>query len=132
MGPIQESMGLERFSAVLHRSKRSKFRIVKRDPQRHFAARGTPSGEPTMRTTIFAAATALALSAAPAFAAGGYAFQTDPLPVQAGEHVAGNLTLEGQRPGAERLVDRQQLQLNALRSQNLGTYLWAPSEGNGS
>jgi hypothetical protein len=53
-----------------------------------------------MRTTIFAAATALALSAAPAFAAGGYAFQTDPLPVQAGEHVAGNRTwmANGQAP----------------------------------
>jgi hypothetical protein len=85
-----------------------------------------------MRTTIFAAATALALSAAPAFAAGGYAFQTDPPPVQAGEHVAGNLNLEGQRPSAKRLADQQQVQINALRSQNLGTYLWAPSQGNGN
>lgn len=84
-----------------------------------------------MRTVIFAAATALALGAAPAFAAGGYAFQ-DPLPNQAGEHVAGNLNLNGQRPGAERTDGQQQLQINAVHSQSLGTYLWAPAQGNGN
>ncbi len=88
-----------------------------------------------MRTFIFAAATALVLSAAPAFAAeigynSGYALQ-DPVSDQAGEHVAGNLTLEGQRVGDQQ-VNGQQVQINALRSQTLGTYLWAPSQGNGN
>jgi hypothetical protein len=52
--------------------------------------------------------------------------------MQAGEHVAGNLNLDGQWPGAERLDGQPRLQINALRSQNLGTYLWAPSQGNGN
>lgn len=66
------------------------------------------------------------------FAAGGYAFQTDPLPAEAGEHVAGNLSLDGQQPGSQRLNGQQQVQINALRSENLGTYLWSPSQGNGN
>lgn len=85
-----------------------------------------------MRTLILTAATALMLGAAPAFAADGYAFQTNTLPVQAGEHVAGNLNLDGQPSGAGQLDGQQQVQINALRAQNLGTYLWAPSQGNGN
>jgi hypothetical protein len=46
--------------------------------------------------------------------------------------VAGNLNLEGQRAGSQRLNSHQQVQINALRSQNLGTYLWSPSQGNGN
>jgi hypothetical protein len=123
-------MATERFSAVLHRSK-AFYLLSRKLPTGISPLGGTASGGRTMRKSLFAAAAALALSAAPAFAAGGYAFQ-DPLPNQAGEHVAGNLNLNGQRPGTEGGVGQQQVQINAMQSRTLGTYLWAPAQGNGN
>jgi hypothetical protein len=123
-------MATERFSAVL-RCSTGVYLMPRKPPNDISPLGGTASGERTMRTFIFAAATALALSAAPAFAAGGYAFQ-DPLPNQAGEHVAGTLNLNGQRAGAERTNGQQQVQINAMHSQGLGTYLWGPGQGNGN
>jgi hypothetical protein len=122
-------MGTERFSAVPQCSM-VLYLLPRKPPNDISPLGGRASGERTMRTFILAAAAALSLSAAPAFAAGGYAFQ-DPLPNQAGEHVAGNVTLNGQGPAAERADGQQQLQINAVHSQALGTYLWAPAQGNG-
>lgn len=80
-----------------------------------------------MRTAFFAAAAALALSAAPVFAAEdgyahGYVYQ-EPKPVQHAE--------QAQPPGPQRDLEGALVQLGATRSQFLGTWLFAPSQSGG-